>query len=313
MVKPIKKLNKSTIFVSLLVLALVVAGGWFYVNSQNEQEQQTEVSIENKDYPGAAALHEDIEFPDDVPVLPEPLEAKEDLPIVYGNGCHQNQTDSDVIACEYGVTDDPDYTVALVGSSHAAHWLDALERVAEHESIKIISYTKSACLFTSLDDELTESCLAWSDNMVEHLSTNKPDIVITTADVKKEENVPEGFLERWDKLNEEGIPVFAIRDNPWMGMDVAECVAENKDDLSKCAVERDEVLLKESAWSRLENPPENVYYADFSNYICGDELCEPVIGNVLVYRDAHHLTATYSRTLAPYVREELMKALAKVE
>lgn len=39
--------------------------------------------------------------------------------------------------------------------------------------------------------------------------------------------------------------------------------------------------------------------------LCTETECPMVIGNVVVWRDAHHLTATYSRMLAPYLADRL--------
>ena len=33
--------------------------------------------------------------------------------------------------------------------------------------------------------------------------------------------------------------------------------------------------------------------------------CPVVVGNVLIYRDNHHLTATYARSLAPFLSTAL--------
>jgi len=38
-----------------------------------------------------------------------------------------------------------------------------------------------------------------------------------------------------------------------------------------------------------------------------------VVGNVLVYRDEHHITATYSRTMAPVFLEPTLRAAARRE
>jgi hypothetical protein len=37
--------------------------------------------------------------------------------------------------------------------------------------------------------------------------------------------------------------------------------------------------------------------------------CPLVIGNVLVYRDANHITATYSKTLAPFLVARIKEAI----
>ncbi|MFZ0476925.1 MAG: SGNH hydrolase domain-containing protein, partial [Halobacillus sp.] len=54
---------------------------------------------------------------------------------------------------------------------------------------------------------------------------------------------------------------------------------------------------------------DNVYYADLTDKFCTEDVCKPIIGNVLVYQDGHHLTRTYAKTLAPYVGKKVTKAL----
>lgn len=38
-------------------------------------------------------------------------------------------------------------------------------------------------------------------------------------------------------------------------------------------------------------------------------MCPAVIGGVLVYRDRHHMTATYARSLAPILEQKLKELL----
>jgi hypothetical protein len=45
-------------------------------------------------------------------------------------------------------------------------------------------------------------------------------------------------------------------------------------------------------------------------YYCRDSVCPATIGNVIVYRDtAAHVTASYARTLSPYLVEAIERAL----
>ena len=46
---------------------------------------------------------------------------------------------------------------------------------------------------------------------------------------------------------------------------------------------------------------------DMDSLICGPVTCPPVVGNVLVYQDSHHLTSTYALTIAPYLERDLLK------
>ena len=49
---------------------------------------------------------------------------------------------------------------------------------------------------------------------------------------------------------------------------------------------------------------------DLNHLICGPTTCQPIVGNVTVYRDTHHLTETYVETLRPYVEQQLLATRA---
>ena len=45
-------------------------------------------------------------------------------------------------------------------------------------------------------------------------------------------------------------------------------------------------------------------------HYCRDDFCPATIGNLIVYRDtAAHVTASYARTLSPYLVEAIERAL----
>ncbi len=48
---------------------------------------------------------------------------------------------------------------------------------------------------------------------------------------------------------------------------------------------------------------------DLADHFCGPTVCPAVIGDVPVYFDNSHLTATYARTLVPYIEPALDHAL----
>jgi len=86
---------------------------------------------------------------------------KNDKAEPYEDGCHVSPGDSEVKICEYGETDDYDYTVALVGGSKSTHWLPSLQSFAEEEAIRVLNVTKSGCRFT-LDEVKAEDCMEWN-------------------------------------------------------------------------------------------------------------------------------------------------------
>ncbi|CAN7193283.1 SGNH hydrolase domain-containing protein [Rossellomorea sp. LjRoot5] len=130
-------------------------------------------------------------------------------------------------------------------------------------------------------------------------------MVFTTANVAEGDTVPQGYLHQWEKLD--GIThIFAVRDNPAMEGDPPQCVEERG--IEDCSVPRDRVLSEAVPWDNTDGIPGNVTFADLSEYFCQDGTCPPVVGNVLVYRDYHHISTLYSRTMAGAVEKELRRA-----
>ena len=54
--------------------------------------------------------------------------------------------------------------------------------------------------------------------------------------------------------------------------------------------------------------PQLATYVALDRWFCDDTKCHAVIGGVIVYFDAHHLTTTFSRSLARYLGDEICKA-----
>jgi hypothetical protein len=50
---------------------------------------------------------------------------------------------------------------------------------------------------------------------------------------------------------------------------------------------------------------------DLNDHLCDGDVCLPVVGGVTVYSDASHMTATFARTLAPYLDRPLAEAVAR--
>ena len=48
---------------------------------------------------------------------------------------------------------------------------------------------------------------------------------------------------------------------------------------------------------------------DMNQFICGPTECAPVVGNILVYFDGRHLTASYSESMARYLEPRLLQAV----
>ncbi|MBY6349511.1 acyltransferase family protein [Rhodococcoides corynebacterioides] len=297
------------VVVGVLVLALT-AGGW-----QSYLQRTTGPTASDLDprlYPGALALTDGVPVPD-APMRPSVLDAAMDLPQSTLDGCIADMTEREVITCTYG---DPngDRTLALAGGSHAEHWLPALDEIGRARGVAVVTYLKMGCPLDVgeprlLDDNPYPDCRDWSEDVLTRLADERPDWVVTTSTrpspTEFGDVTPSAYTDVWARLEAAGLPVIGIRDTPWLSVDgvpyrAADCIADGGD-ADSCGLPRSEVLAEVDPAVAASAPFPGVVPVDFSDAVCGPARCRAVEGNVLVYHDSHHLSASYVRTLVPVV------------
>jgi peptidoglycan/LPS O-acetylase OafA/YrhL len=230
-------------------------------------------------------------------------------------------------------------TIAVVGDSKAGQWLPALQLLANANHWRVVTYTKSHCPLVDAETFLAgkpyTSCQEWSRNVLQLLTgPEKPDFVLTSQNPSRATGrngkatfgaMQDALASTWARLADAGIEVLALADNPHPDKEVWQCVSEHVKQLSKCAFDRTlgvqtsaaglQKAAVRQAGGRIvqaatsgptmasvakdstgRRPP---VYLDLVDSICPAVRCAPVIGHVLVYRQAAHLTATYVATLAP--------------
>ncbi|EMY33597.1 acyltransferase domain-containing membrane protein [Arthrobacter crystallopoietes BAB-32] len=226
--------------------------------------------------------------------------------------------------CVFG-DEDADFTVALVGDSHAAHWFAALEPIAKERGWRLLTFLKNSCPF-SAEPRLAERdgnllCTGPNDRTLERLvSGGDVDAVVTSyyANVNwvdsKTGHRPgaAGFAEYWNALAEAGIEVYPLVDTPLPRREgglARDCVALHYEDPQECGQPRKDALTgKDLTREAAELAPE-ARVLDLTDAFCTDKACPAVVGNVLVYADQNHVTRTYMRTLVPGLERELLEAM----
>ncbi|MET3683060.1 peptidoglycan/LPS O-acetylase OafA/YrhL [Alkalibacillus flavidus] len=303
-----QKRRLATILVTFLIPAVIVGVAWNQYITEAQASNLENISVEGGPEPSADVFDTSLED-----VQPSMIEVSSDLPVLYDDdSCYSSTTDPEVNICSMGETENPDYTVALVGGSHSGHWYPAVEEAAKELNLQIDLYLKDACRYSTedFDGKLSESCMEWNDNVDEPLIESNPDLVITTATVAGDLSIPDGYIEKWEKLEGE-MPILALRDHPRMPEDVPTCLEENG--IEECTIDREEILRDGIPWEDEENLPDHVYFADFTEYLCDDNNCYPVVDRMITYRDKHHLTAVYARSLGGPLTEEINRILQQID
>lgn len=315
---PIRAMNvrKSTLklitILSMMLFSVLVMNYTFNYIVEQEKAQDP-LDDHPQDYPGALALQQNMQVTEGIELIPSMANVKTNFPSFYEDKqCFSNKG-AVITKCSFGSTDDPDYTIALVGGSHSGHWFPALESLAEELNFQLDVYIRDGCRFTNDDFEgqVTSECLEWNEKLIDVLIKDPPDLVFTTATLNNRDTVPKGYIGQWSRL--EGITqIFAVRDNPRMAEDIPSCV-ESVSDPAECSIPRNQGVSEIVPWENTEGIPSNVTFADLTDNFCDESTCYGVIGNIIVYRDKHHITAAYAKTLAPALREPLAEALESLD
>ncbi|WP_344099254.1 acyltransferase family protein [Nocardiopsis rhodophaea] len=310
-----------SIIAASLVPVLAIGGLWGGL-LENQLRTRTEQSSNPTLYPGAA-IYADSDLKTSLPTLPvhpDPSIAEKRTKSLTDD-CNTRIPEDDVIACEYGPAD-AEYTIVLVGSSHARHWFHALERITEDNGWRLIMITKSACQFTPAiqyrhEKEYT-ACTTWNTRAFQEISEIHPDLVFTLATQTDQEGnghevVVDGYQEIWRDFDDMGIDVLAVRDTPRLGFNVSECVSQHRRE--DCTSKSSRSLSDSPPFDEISQDHNNVTFVDLTDHLCPDGICREVIGNRLVYFDDNHFTYAFSESLAPvldpYIRKALNDALPK--
>ncbi len=275
-------------------------------------------------YPGAAALStslvgtggvEGVEplppmsvIRDDWPHLPDSTCSGED-------GLEWRPTETEV--CVLG-SDDRSRRVVVVGDSHVAHWLPPLAAMAETHSWQVVSMVRGGCNLSTESEFIQEGwpeyegCAAWRASLVDRIVSLEPDLVVSlgtrTGFGPGEELVPPGFVAAWHELSDAGLRVVALRDSPRHVDDVPDCMAGGGDTSAACEVPRSSVYTEGLLAEVDPLLPPGVRILDTSRYFCADTTCPALIGNVRVYMDFGHVTATYMRTVRAVMEDDFLTA-----
>ncbi|GAA1194132.1 acyltransferase family protein [Prauserella alba] len=296
-----------------LAVVLALAGAWQLAAVERATFVQKE---DDPAYPGAEVLS-----PDGPRAAgdAEPIPPFAALPKQYDNfteeQCRHSDKNEIVIICNESLHPNPTRRIVVAGDSHSQQFNAALRPAAEKAGWEIISMGRGGCPLTTVAPNNPE-CTAWNETVMQEILEIKPDAVFTMASRDahplRDEVTPPGYVEQWRTLEEAGIPVIAARDNPRYNRSLAECAEKRGVDHPSCSVSREKVYDPQPSWTAVENMPQNVHFADFSDYFCTPTECPPMIGNVLVYLDNNHITKAYMKTLAPMVRERLSGILDRV-
>jgi peptidoglycan/LPS O-acetylase OafA/YrhL len=262
----------------------------------------------------------------------DPQQARTDLPAMYGNGCEAGILTTEPARCVFGVKD-ASKRMALLGDSHAAQWFPALDRLATKNGFALEVDSKSACTAADvLQWEMKNAggvyqrCTTFRNAVLDSWqadTANRPDVVVVASrdlvtviqdgqrlshkDSLKAQR--DGLERTYESLRQMGIQVVVIRDSMAPKYDIPDCLTENAKNPDTCSYRASDTapaLYPELQAARAADVP----VIDLTGEQCPDGVCPPIIDGHVVYRDSHHLTASFVQTLTGKLRAQLARTQA---
>ncbi len=256
---------------------------------------------------------------------PSLANAAKAVPATYGNGCHAGFAGTSLPPdrCVFGDPSSPT-AVVLLGDSHAAQWFPTLEKLAKERRWRLIPMTKANCgvadvsvIEKSFNRVYTE-CEQWRDKALARIAALRPALVVVSTYFDSRQPVPSSsnpdavWIAGWNrsfiKLRDSADHVVMMVDTLYRFVSGPDCAATHPTSLTSC--------IQSTTSGGFMHPARRAKVADLAtslgvtvidpvSWMCLNTKCPLVIGNILTYRDNHHLTPPFARLLAPMLDAQL--------
>ncbi|MGZ4244390.1 MAG: acyltransferase family protein [Solirubrobacteraceae bacterium] len=209
--------------------------------------------------------------------------------------------------CEYGSRRANAIRVALVGDSHAAALLAALEPQLDALNWRVTAFTGQTCGW--LPAHLSPDCPGLA--RIQRTLLHGHYAVVIATEIRVYTSSVADHLAVMSPVAATGARIVVVEDDPSVSPTSTACVARiTYSATAHCGTP---VTVAYRDPDRLAQAAERIPGARVvrtRRFYCRDGFCSATIGNVLVYRDtAAHVTASYARTLSPYLVEAIEHAL----
>jgi hypothetical protein len=213
----------------------------------------------------------------------------------------------------------------LFGDSHAHAWFPALAGAARRNHWQLWFWAKSGCGYADVREflasfrrEYTE-CADWRRSVLARIDAlPRVDLVVVGRSISYLSELLDadgtqvdrrGAATLWSEgadrtlaaITDDSHRVALLRDVPRPGFDVPACVSRHAKELTACSFPQAKHVLPDKGVFDAEKAvlaARNVRVLDLTPAICPGDTCQSVsrAGSIL-YRDTHHLTASYAREL----------------
>ncbi len=234
--------------------------------------------------------------------------------------------------CARAATPGADKTIVVLGNSHGRMWIPAFDAIAEREGYSTYYFVKPNCTAADLRDQrrrhlhadgpvgrLASEFREWALDQIAELrpdiavvATSGPNPVIFDGERQVKQGDPDriplteqGFADIFDRLAAISDRVVLLRDVPKSADDPGDCLTTGSPDLGDCMFTPIEAQELDSEASVAGAEQTGTEVIDPMPWLCWQDECPVVIGDVLPYRDRGHLSTVYAGELADEIGRKL--------
>ena len=225
----------------------------------------------------------------------------------------RNRTCNELGQCSYGDAE-AKTTVVLFGDSHAGHWAPALDVLAREKGWRVERLTAGGTECNAMQP--AGDCGPWITRTWKQIEELKPDLLILSGNFYRPSRNGPSIKDKAVKAARRapaGTRVAIFSNTPTSAEDVPFCLADNLTKTRRCEPTASEpwftALNHELADAAHEVGAE---FVDLTPMLCRQDRCPVVAEDVLVYRDASHLTSAFTASRAADLGLLLEPAFARL-
>jgi len=249
--------------------------------------------------------------------------APEDDPIIAKNGCLLVDSAVKSKVCVYG-DKSSHTTVVLFGDSHASVWFPALNRISVQRGWRLVVMAKSGCPAAAVNvvrfGKLFTNCPIWRRDAERQIARLHPALVVVAYSQylggdRPLAGVPTGYGSTWldgteatfSFLHRAAERAVFITDVPMLTQVAPDCVSAHLSDVRSCTVARTTgIRYPGVTHQELQLAARNhIDGIDSTPWFCTADRCPVIVDNILMYRDAQHMTPQWSRFLTPVLSDAI--------
>jgi peptidoglycan/LPS O-acetylase OafA/YrhL len=213
--------------------------------------------------------------------------------------------------------------VVLLGDSHAAQWFSAVNSIAVERHWRLVTLLKGNCQVAALEKTSDgrfryARCEAWRERALARIAALRPALVVLGESSNWVASGRPVTPQRWGdglraalmKLDAIGTKTLVMADIPSSSFDVPVCLSRasaGKWGARACVTSRANALNEpvRDQERAVVSGDGHARWVDFADLFCTRSDCQPVVDNVVAYRDSSHMGEALAIRLAPRLREEM--------